>query len=97
MAFLLRRGFDTVNEERVEDDRGMQVIMVTAVFLFIATLFVILRLIARRIKRAPLGADDYWIFAALVWYHCMMYKLHNTHFVRSLHMGMAFLKSWVSC
>lgn len=96
MAFLLRREIDSVNEERIEENRGIEVIMVTAVFLFIATLFVFLRWLARRINKAPLGADDYWIFAALVCKYCICCKLHNTDFTRFLHMELAFPRSWVS-
>ena len=47
-------------------DRRTAVIVVPIFMGLLATICVVLRLYARRIKRAPLGPDDYTIIVALV-------------------------------
>jgi hypothetical protein len=41
-------------------------LIINNVLIFLAMIALILRLIARRIKRNPLGADDYFIIIAMV-------------------------------
>ena len=47
-------------------DRKTEVIILTSVLGLLAIVAVVLRFIARRVKRSSLGTDDYTILAALV-------------------------------
>ena len=46
--------------------RGILLAGLSVTFLFLATIAVVLRIYCRRLKRAGLGADDYWIIVSLV-------------------------------
>lgn len=50
----------------IKDNRGPEVVAATAITFALATIAVILRLIARRISKAILLADDWTILAAWV-------------------------------
>ena len=43
-----------------------QLLIITIVFSIVPTIAVVLRLVARRLKRRPLAIDDYLILCALV-------------------------------
>ena len=53
------------NIER-DNDRGVELLVITVIFLALATLAVIFRFVSRRMKRVGLAADDYMIIVALV-------------------------------
>ena len=48
------------------NDKGIMLIVLCFVFLFIGTLAVAMRLWARKYKHTSLAADDWWIVVALV-------------------------------
>ena len=52
--------------KHASDDRRVVLFVSTALMNAVATVAVVLRLVARRINRTKLLADDYTIFAALV-------------------------------
>ena len=49
-----------------DESRPLKLLVLSVVFLFLATSAVALRFISRRVKRVGLAADDYWIIIALV-------------------------------
>lgn len=52
--------------QHIHDDRSNGIITSFGVCLGVATITVLLRFVARRIKRAPLAGDDWTIVAGLV-------------------------------
>lgn len=46
--------------------KGLEIIVLCAIFLVLTSSCIALRVISRRIKGVGLGADDYFIFSALV-------------------------------
>ena len=50
----------------IKDDRQKEMIVSSAICIAIAIIAVILRLVARRLSRAKIMADDYMIIVALV-------------------------------
>lgn len=55
----------TVNS--VDNVHQLQPLVIAVVFPSLATLAVVLRLVSKRIIKAPFSIDDYMILAALVW------------------------------
>jgi hypothetical protein len=51
---------------RINETRQPALYATVSVCIFIAYISVFLRLLARRINRQPLQADDWWMIAALV-------------------------------
>ena len=49
-----------------DENRALKLLILSVVFLFLATSAVALRFISRRVKRVGLAADDYWVIGALV-------------------------------
>ena len=61
----------SINEVEYElshsrEDRGKDILSSFVVCVCLATIAVILRLVARRVSKAALKADDYWILISLV-------------------------------
>ena len=52
--------------DSIDEDRTAYFITSVSVVVGIATASIILRIVARRLKKLPLGADDYTIILALV-------------------------------
>ena len=50
----------------IHEDRASDLITTFATCTALAYIAVILRLIARRVNKAPLQADDFWVLIALV-------------------------------
>ena len=52
---------------QLNDKRQVAPLVVSVLFGVVASVAVLLRIVARRMKKAKLDASDYCIFAALVW------------------------------
>lgn len=55
-----------VSTASVHEDRGTSLWVVNSIFIGLATLAVIARFVARKLKNLALAADDWAIFVALV-------------------------------
>lgn len=53
--------------QHIHESRQHEVVASITTVLTLASIAVILRLVARRLTKAPLQKDDYMILAALVW------------------------------
>ena len=66
--------------------KGIELLLVTIVFAALATVFVALRLVARKIKHTVLRADDYTICLALFFQYTQVIinVIGTTYLMRSL-------------